>query len=178
MKHLLRYIFISILCWQVCYAPTSVYITNDTPYTLHFTSKISGDKPLKLKKHYRASELKIIKSDARERVLRINRHMLPGVAFKKVQYTYDTTVQFYDKNNQKKGKPIAVREVVTVPTAGAISKMEYGVLNPNRGNFLKSKGLYLHKFEWSDGYMYVLASNFLAGTFHDVEYVFRFKPKK
>jgi len=191
MKHFFKYIFISILFFQTCYAPTCIYVTNDTGLKAAFTTKVSGDKPLTYKKHYRGKEKRIkigekyfvgIEPYKRERILRVNRHKLPGEAFKKTRFYYDTTFTFYDEKGNKKGVPITLRQIVTVPSAGMISSIKYGIFHPDTNKFLEIEGKVvgkskagLHLFKFGDREIYVLGANFEAGTFNDMEYIFRLK---
>jgi len=168
-----KYIFALLLFWQTCYCPTDVYLSNNTPFKLKITVKVSGDMELEFGEHYEVKET-IIEPWNRELIMKINRHKLPGRLLRKVNYFFETAIEVY-KDGEVFLAPVLLEQVLTVPSVGIVSDMAYGVLGGDRPEMLQ-KGLV--QLNWQDNgrNIDVFCDDFPSGNFHDIEYAFGFRP--
>jgi len=194
MRCFFIYVTVPMLFFSTCYAPTSVYLTNDTPFDVGITVRASGGMDLDSGIHYRVTGRTIkvdnryilgIKAGTRARILRLNRHDLPGKLGQPVIYTYETDLQLYE-NGKKKGRVITLSQELIVPSVLFISHMNFGIIDPKEEileeiteKIVEGSTVRLFKLPLYKGQkLYVLGMSIKVGTFDDLEYVIRLVPKK
>jgi len=160
------------LSWQTSYCPTNIYLSNNTPFKLKIKVKVSGDMELEFGKHFEVKET-IIEPWNRERVMEINRHLLPGRLLRAVNYYFETDIEAY-KDGEAFDVPATLTQVITVPSVGLVSNMAYGALNG--ASAALEKGLV--QLDWKDDgrHIDVYCDDLAGGSFHDVEYSFGYRP--
>jgi len=165
---LFKCISISILFFQTCYCPTSVFIRNNTPEKLIIRIKSIG---LGSGEDYRVKAVSINPWE-RKSILTMNRHLIP-----EGNYYFFTTVV---PEKLKEAQPIKLVQHFRKPSIG-VSKMRYGILDTSAKTVSQILKRGLQRLEWKtvDGsHIDVYCDDFskFGKSFHDIEYTFSLRP--